>query len=667
MVLLYTVTTGMRNRTMRGYWLIAAWVSTAAALSAQNTTDELIQAIRQNDLAGIKTRLAKDTDVNSRDARETTLLMHASAIGSPEAVKLLLDSGADVNAMSPLGSTALTLAADQPEKAALLIAKGANVNAATKLGRTPLMIASHCDGCSATVKLLLDKGANVKARDGRNHTPIVEAASVNDLDTVKILLAAGAEPDIADDDGYTPLMWAASSCNLEMAKLLLARKVNVNAANKGNGEVKFGKIQLINLTPLMLGSTFCSADMPKLLLEAGAKVNATDIRGMTPLMFAVSSESQKAAVVKTLLAAGADVNAKSTVGETALNWARKFGHEDVMAALSAAGAKEGVTYNAPERKAGGPRTAREAVEVATALLQKTGTEFFKQSGCVGCHHQPSAVMATSAARRAGVKVDEGAAVGHIKMAEGQTMALQQFIVERLDVGGAQDPWMMLLMAMNAERYPSSRLTDTILSYVASGQLRDGSWFFGGVSRAPSEEGHFARTAYGLRVMQLYGTPAMKADLDRRIARARDYLLRAKATTNDEAAMQILGLHWAGGNDAKVRSLAKSLLAAQHADGGWSQNREQSSDAYATGETLWALTEAGVLKASDATYQKGAKYLLDSQWADGSWYVRSRAPKFQPYFQSGFPFDHDQWISSTATSLAVRGLAPAVENEKRASR
>jgi hypothetical protein len=225
----------------------------------------------------------------------------------------------------------------------------------------------------------------------------------------------------------------------------------------------------------------------------------------------------------------------------------------------------------------------------------------------------------------------------------------------------------MLMAMGAEHYPASRLTDTMLTYVASWQHRDGSWFFGGIARAPSEEGRIARTAQSIRVMQIYGTPGLKQYLDPRVARARDFLLKAEATNNDEASMQILGLHWAGGNEARVRSLAKALVAAQHADGGWSQNRYQESDAYATGETLWALAEAGVLKASDAAHQKGAKFLLDRQWADGSWYVRSRAPKFQPYFQSGFPFDHDQWISSTATSLAVRGLAPAVEAEKRASR
>jgi hypothetical protein len=338
-----------------------------------------------------------------------------------------------------------------------------------------------------------------------------------------------------------------------------------------------------------------------------------------------------------------------------------------MAALTAAGAKEGVPYTAPERKAGEQRTAGQAAEKATALLQGAATQFFNQSGCVGCHHQPVTMIATEAARRAGVKVDEGAAKGHVKQAEGQATFAQQTLIERLDTGGAQDGWIIELLAMGAERYPANRLTDTMVSYVAGWQRRDGSWTLGGIARAPLEESPIARTAWGLRALQLYSTPGMKSDLDARISRARDFLVHAKATTNYEAALQIAGLHWAGGNDAKVSALAKVLLAAQKADGGWSQNRNLASDAYATGETLWALHEAGALKASDAAYQKGAKFLLDTQWADGSWYVRSRAPKFQPYFQSGFPFDHDQWISSTATAYAVRGLAPAVEMEKRASR
>jgi hypothetical protein len=108
----------------------------------------------------------------------------------------------------------------------------------------------------------------------------------------------------------------------------------------------------------------------------------------------------------------------------------------------------------------------------------------------------------------------------------------------------------------------------------------------------------------------------------------------------------------------VASLGRELLAAQRSDGGWAQNRSLTSDAYATGEALWALREAGALKPADAAYRRGVEFLLVTQWPDGSWHVRSRAPKFQPYFESGFPFEHDQWVSAAATAWAVMALAPA---------
>jgi hypothetical protein len=54
--------------------------------------------------------------------------------------------------------------------------------------------------------------------------------------------------------------------------------------------------------------------------------------------------------------------------------------------------------------------------------------------------------------------------------------------------------------------------------------------------------------------------------------------------------------------------------------------------------------------------------LKTQHEDVSWYVRSRAPKFQPYFESGFPFGHDQWISASATAWATIALAPAIPQQ-----
>jgi len=367
------------------------------------------------------------------------------------------------------------------------------------------------------------------------------------------------------------------------------------------------------------------------------------------------------------LHAGADVNAKSVVGETALDWARKFGNREVMGLLTAAKAQEGMPYSAPQLKPASARSVNQAVESGTAILQSGSTEFFKQSGCVGCHHQPLALLAASAARGAGVHVDEASAAGFVKMMEGESKYFDGTLLERGPIGGSSDGPTWKLTALAGERYPGSPLTDAIVQYIAYHQRGDGSWWFGGVSRAPLEEGPMARTAMALRLMQVYGTPALQSELEPRIARARNFLASAKAESNEEAAMQVLGLHWAGGNAPKVSALGKALLAAQRPDGGWGQNRNLASDAYATGQTLYALQETGALVVSHPAYQKGVKFLMDTQWADGSWYVRSRAPKFQPYFQSGFPHDHDQWISSAATYWAVRGLIPAVTNERRAAR
>jgi len=81
--------------------------------------------------------------------------------------------------------------------------------------------------------------------------------------------------------------------------------------------------------------------------------------------------------------------------------------------------------------------------------------------------------------------------------------------------------------------------------------------------------------------------------------------------------------------------------------------------------MWALHETGA-RPSDAAYRKGKTFLLKTQRADGSWYVRSRAPKFQPYFEGGFPYSHDQWISNAATAYATVALAPAAGSSQVAS-
>jgi Squalene-hopene cyclase N-terminal domain len=62
-----------------------------------------------------------------------------------------------------------------------------------------------------------------------------------------------------------------------------------------------------------------------------------------------------------------------------------------------------------------------------------------------------------------------------------------------------------------------------------------------------------------------------------------------------------------------------LLARQNADGGWSVSPDGKSDAFSTGESLYALRVAG-LAADDDVLRRGQKFLLDTQNADGSWTV-----------------------------------------------
>jgi hypothetical protein len=79
-----------------------------------------------------------------------------------------------------------------------------------------------------------------------------------------------------------------------------------------------------------------------------------------------------------------------------------------------------------------------------------------------------------------------------------------------------------------------------------------------------------------------------------------------------------------------------------------------------GQLAVAFAETtGIAGISGPQYERGVQYLLRTQQADGSWYVKTRALAFQPYFESGFPYGYDQWISAAATSWATMALAAAL--------
>ena len=131
-----------------------------------------------------------------------------------EAVRTLLEAGADVDAPRGDGMTALHWAArhgDLPT-ARRLLAAGADPEAVTRLGRhTPLHVASRA-GHAAVVAALLEHRADAEARTSSGAAPLHFAAQSGSADTVEALLARGADPDVREPRwGQTPLMFAAGA------------------------------------------------------------------------------------------------------------------------------------------------------------------------------------------------------------------------------------------------------------------------------------------------------------------------------------------------------------------------------------------------------------------------------------------------------------------------
>jgi squalene cyclase len=166
----------------------------------------------------------------------------------------------------------------------------------------------------------------------------------------------------------------------------------------------------------------------------------------------------------------------------------------------------------------------------------------------------------------------------------------------------------------------------------------------------------------IRAFQTYAPRARRAEFGERTRRAAAWLHAAPAKTTTDAAMKLLGLAWAGAAADWRKKAAKDLLGRQRGDGGWGGNAHLESDAYSTGQALYALLAADSIKASAPEARRGVRFLLDTQQPDGSWLVRSRAVKFQPYFDGGFPHGHDQWVSAAGTGWAVMALARSGEEQ-----
>ncbi len=603
------------------------------------SVDSLFQAIQKADTAAVKRLLSAGVSPDARDAEGTPALMAAALFADADCVRAVLDGGANPNRANLAGATALMWAIPDAAKVKLLLAHGADVNArSTKLERTPLLVAASYPGTVEILQLLLDKGADIHARDRSKTHALGRATLTADVAVVRFLVEHGCDPG---EPGYPGASLGRRFARHDLATVeyLTSKGVKIDGAAFANA------------------ATWHDPKLLEKWIASGADVNAkTGPYGRTALMTAASSEQASPDTLKVLLEHGADPNAEDSEGERPLDWATYRADQGRIDVLRQHGAERGKgprqqTYPAPE----GVADAATSINRSLALLLPAAPVAFQKRACVTCHSQALPAEAAALARRKGIAVNEELAGKNLQ----QILAFSQTAAEEAlqgdELAGNSVTLGYIMGAFAGEHRPLDKITAAYAHLAAAMQMPDGRWLGNGVSRPPAEGGIITTTAMAVRAMALYPLAGHKREWEEKLRRAQQWLRTAETHSAEERSMRLMGLVWTKAARPDVEAASQQIVALQTSTGGWPQAEQFSPDAYATGISLYALHEAG-MPVSDQVYRKGVAFLLKNQYADGSWLVKTRSYPVQPYFESGYPFGRNQWISAAGASWASLAIA-----------
>jgi len=588
---------------------------------------DLFMAVGADDVPRVEALLKRGADPNTRNFLSFTPLIWAAVGGHDAAAKSLLAHGAELEAKSPFG-TALTFALEgnHPSTIRFLLARNASLTAPRPDGITPLMLAAK-NGDTGIITQLLSKKAPINAQDKEGQTALAYAVRAGQTDAVRTLLGAGASLSLADSRQWTPLTYAIA-----------------------NGHPK----------------------IVQMLIDRGADVNLKDRDGRTPLMIAALYGRQPE-VVRALMAHRADAGTKDRQGRTALQLAQER-NADTCVQVLREGSAVAAFVNAPDA----PVTPHAAVTRSLTLLQKTNATFAAKGGCISCHHEGLGLMATAVAQQRGFRIDTALAKEtQQRVYAAQTQAfpiVKQALTNPeiakhlpgIEIQELTPGLSFMLSGLVSHEWPADEKLGALAQTLAQQQQKDGHWGFL-LERAPMQSSPFSVTALSVRILKTYMPTDQSAETARRIALAQQWLLRTPAANTEDRTYRLLGLLWADTTPEQRQTATTELRALQNPDGGWAQLATMRSDAYATGQALYALHVAGEVPATDPMWQHGMRFLLQTQDEDGSWYVNKRAIPANNYLDVGFPHGESQYVSYAATCWAMMALAQAEDPARSTAR
>ncbi|GFY68105.1 ankyrin-3 [Trichonephila inaurata madagascariensis] len=328
-------------------------------------------AILRNNTKMAEFLLEKETNIGNNLSPGGYSALHRAAEKGQTGLVIMLIKKIDLGLKTDFGVTPLHVAADNGhlEVVKILIRSGADVNARTVSDSTPLHSAVQ-SGDEEIVECLLRHGAEVNASMLNLSLPLSHAAEEGRVTIAKLLLRYGAVVDLDTDLGQTPLQFAAQNGHFDFVKLLLERGAIVNKKNKKND----------NGTALHYSSGNGHSEVVKLLIQNDADIEAKDFSDSTPLHVAVEQGHED--VVKILIDQGVDVHSKDALGSTALFSAAYHGHKVIVELLLSSG----VDIRAEDKNKITPMHVLLSNELSELLIKNnTNIDFVDAYGCTTLH------------------------------------------------------------------------------------------------------------------------------------------------------------------------------------------------------------------------------------------------------------------------------------------